>query len=126
MEVRCMHRARSALGEGALWSPGEQRLYWLDQLRPEIHHLDPATGEDAMFPLDLPAQLGALVPYAGGGRALAAADGITILSPDRRSRRHLVNPIADQPRASFNDAKCDRQGRLWAGSTDRLELEAMG
>ena len=126
MEIRCILQARSALGESALWSPAEHALYWLDQIRPEIHRLDPATGIDTGFPLDLPAQLGALVPCEGGGLVLAASDGISVLSADRKTRRPFVNPIAAQPRASFNDAKCDRQGRLWAATTDRLEIDAMG
>ena len=126
MEIRCILQARSALGESALWSPAEHALYWLDQIRPEIHRLDPATGIDTGFRLDLPAQLGALVPCEGGGLVLAASDGISVLSADGKTRRPFVNPIAAQPRASFNDAKCDRQGRLWAGTTDRLEIDAMG
>jgi len=126
MDVRCIYEARSALGESALWSPKEQALYWLDQMRPEIHRLDPATGEDVKFDLDLPPQLGGLVPYKNGSMALAAADGITLLSPDMKSRTTLVDPIAGQPNLSFNDAKCDRQGRLWAGTTDRLEKEPLG
>jgi sugar lactone lactonase YvrE len=126
MEVRCILQARSALGESALWSPREGKLYWLDQMRPEIHCLDPVTGEDVKFPLDLPTQLGALVHHVSGGLALAAADGITLLSGDMMNRRGLVNPIAGRTRLSFNDAKCDRQGRLWAGTTDRLETERLG
>jgi sugar lactone lactonase YvrE len=126
MKIRCICPARSALAESALWSPEEQVLYWLDQIRPEIHRLDPATGKDETLPLALPAQLGGLVPNATGGMVLAASDGISILSPDGKSRRALVNPIADLPQASFNDAKCDRQGRLWAGTTDRLEKEKIG
>jgi D-xylonolactonase len=126
MKVRCIYQARSALGESALWSPKENALYWLDQMRPEIHRLDPATGRDVKFPLELPPQLGGLVPHKDGGMALAAADGITILSPDLRERKTLANPIAGRPNISFNDAKCDRQGRLWAGTTDRMEAEALG
>jgi sugar lactone lactonase YvrE len=126
MNVRCILEARSALAESALWSPDEQVLYWLDQMRPEIHRLDPATGKDVKLELDLPAQLGGLVPLKNGGLALAAADGITLLSPDLKRRRTLVNPIAGRPNISFNDAKCDRQGRLWAGTTDRNEVEALG
>jgi sugar lactone lactonase YvrE len=126
MEVRCIYQARSALSESALWSPREKALYWLDQMRPEIHRLDPATGKDVKFDLDLPPQLGGLVPHKDGGMALAAADGITVLSPDMKDRRTLANPIAGMPHVSFNDAKCDRQGRLWAGTTDRLETEAIG
>jgi len=126
MEIRCIYQARSALSESALWSPQEKVLYWLDQMRPEIHRLDPATGKDVRFPLALPAQLGGLVPHAGGGFVLAASDGISILSADMKTRRNFVNPIASLPQASFNDAKCDRQGRLWAGTTDRLETERIG
>jgi len=126
MDVRCIYEARSALGESALWSPKEQALYWLDQMRPEIHRLDPATGKDVKFEFDLPPQLGGLVPRRNGGMALAAADGITLLSPDMKSRATLVDPIAGQPNLSFNDAKCDGQGRLWAGTTDRLEKEPLG
>jgi sugar lactone lactonase YvrE len=126
MEVRCIYQARSALGESALWSPKEKALYWLDQMRPEIHRLDPATGKDVKLDLDLPPQLGGLVPHKNGGLALAAADGITILSPDMTQRRTLVNPIAGSPNISFNDAKCDRQGRLWAGTTDRMETNPLG
>src|SRR6478736_6213141 len=126
MNIDCIYRARSALSESALWSPEEQVLYWLDQMRPELHRLDPATGEDRKIEIDLPAQLGGLVPRAGGGLALAASDGISLLGPDLQSRQSLTNPIAALPQASFNDAKCDRQGRLWAGTTDRKETEKIG
>jgi D-xylonolactonase len=126
MDVRCIYEARSALSESALWSPDEQVLYWLDQMRPEIHRLDPASGKDVKFDLDLPAQLGGLALLKNGGLALAAADGITLLSPDMKRRTPFVNPIAGHSRLSFNDAKCDRHGRLWAGTTDRNEIEALG
>ena len=126
MKIDCIYRARSALSESALWSPKEKVLYWLDQMRPELHRLDPATGEDRRIEIDLPAQLGGLVPRTNGGMALAASDGISLLGADLQSRRTLTNPIAALPKASFNDAKCDRQGRLWAGTTDRMESEKIG
>lgn len=125
MEIRCVLQSRAVLGEGALWSPSEQALYWIDQMRPELHRFDPATGIDTLLPMDLPAQLGALVPRAGGGFALAASDGISLIDAAFTRRTPLVNPIPTE-RASFNDAKCDRQGRLWAGTTDRLETETIG
>jgi xylono-1,5-lactonase len=126
VEVECIFEARSALSESPLWSPGEQVLYWLDQMRPELHRLEPETGRDEAIQVELPEQLGAIVPHAGGGLVLAASDGISILAPDLKSRKTLANPIAHIPRASFNDAKCDRQGRLWAGTTDRLETQQLG
>ena len=124
MEIRCIHRARSALGEGALWVPEEKALYWLDQIRPEIHRLDPATGEDVRYPLALPAQLGALVRHEGGGFMLAASDGISLLSADMTSRTGFVNPIASQPQASFWLACTDRQGDAAASRDARSALAA--
>ncbi|MFZ5673573.1 MAG: SMP-30/gluconolactonase/LRE family protein [Pseudomonadota bacterium] len=126
MKIECIYEARAVLGEGALWSPQERALYWIDQMRPEIHRLDVARGADTQFYLPLPEQLGAVLPRAGGGFVLAASDGISFIDTEFRTRTAYVNPIADTPRASFNDAKCDRQGRLWAGTTDRLETEKVG
>lgn len=124
MKVHCIHQARSVLGEGALWSP-DGFLYWIDQMRPELHRFDPSSGRDEMLDVGaLPEQLGALVPRQGGGFVLAASDGISIVRENDRTP--FVNPIDGTPRASFNDAKCDRQGRLWAGTTDRLETDPLG
>jgi sugar lactone lactonase YvrE len=126
MRVECVYQARAALGEGALWSPSERALYWLDQMRPELHRLDVSTGHDTRFDIALPEQLGALLIRAAGGFVLAASDGITFIDSGFHHRSAFVNPISETPRASFNDAKCDRQGRLWAGTTDRFETESIG
>jgi sugar lactone lactonase YvrE len=126
VEIRCVLQARSVLSEGALWSAPEKALYWVDQMRPEIHRFDPATGEDVKFELELPVQLGAIVPRQAGGFVLAAADGISFIDAAMRRRTPVGNPMAAHPRACFNDAKCDRQGRLWAGTTDRQETDPYG
>src|SRR5437867_12003635 len=126
VEVRCVLEARSVLGEGALWCARDRVLYWLDQMRPEIHRFDPATGTDSKIDLPLPEQLGAVVARRSGGLVLAAADGISFIDAALRTRAPFRNPVVDRPRACFNDAKCDRQGRLWAGTTDRLETEHLG
>ena len=126
MDIECVLEAQSVLAEGALWSPEERVFYWIDQMRPEIHRFDPARRHDVLIEIDLPKQLGGLALREGGGLALAASDGISLIDPDFRTRTPFVNPISDVPRATFNDAKCDRQGRLWAGTTDMQELESLG
>jgi xylono-1,5-lactonase len=124
--VRCVLQAQSVLSEGALWSPRDKALYWLDQMRPELHRFDPVTGSDTQFDIELPEQLGALVPLDSGGFVLAAADGLSFIDSRFTSRAPFVHPARHHAHACFNDAKCDRQGRLWAGTTDRLETERIG
>ncbi|MGH8104439.1 MAG: SMP-30/gluconolactonase/LRE family protein [bacterium] len=126
VEVRCVLQARSVLGEGALWCARDKVLYWVDQMRPELHRFDPATGIDTKIDIDLPEQLGAVVPRRSGGLVLAASDGISFIDPAMRNRTAFCNPVRHQARACFNDAKCDRHGRLWAGTTDRQETERLG
>lgn len=126
MNVRCIHESRSVLGEGALWSP-DGKVYWIDQMRPELHRFDPLTGQDEKMDVGpLPAQLGALVARQQGGFVLVGSDGASFVDFEKRTRIPFVNPIDDGDRVSFNDGKCDRQGRLWAGTTDRLEKERLG
>jgi xylono-1,5-lactonase len=126
LKIECIHEARSALAEGALWNPREQVFYWIDQMRPEIHRFDPLTRKDSRIEIDLPRQLGGLALRRDGGLVLTASDGVSLIDPGLSHRTMLVNPIAEWPRATFNDAKCDRQGRLWAGTTDMLETEEYG
>ena len=123
MDIRCIYRARSVLSEKVLWSPEEKALYWIDQMWPGLHRLDPATGKDRKIALDLPEQLGA------ADRARANLGALRRHIADQSGSRQalpLVNPTVGLPRASFNDAKCDRQGSLWAASADRLETETIG
>lgn len=126
MSIRCVLEARAVLGEGALWSPVEQKLYWIDQMRPEIHRFDPVTGTDEKFALSLPDQLGGLARRANGGFVLAGSDGYSLIDQAFSTRRPAGNPFAHQPRATFNDAKVNRDGTLFAGTTDKLESEKLG
>jgi sugar lactone lactonase YvrE len=95
-------------------------------MRPELHRFDPATRTDTRFDMTLPEQLGALVPRAAGGFVLAAADGLSFIDSEFSRRVPFVHPARHHARACFIDGKCDRQGRLWAGTTDRLEAEPIG
>src|SRR5512146_2218179 len=91
-DVRCVLQARSVLSEGALWSPREKVLYWVDQMRPELHRFDPETGTDTRFAIELPQQLGALVPRESGGFVLAAADGLSFIDAGFSRRVNFVHP----------------------------------
>jgi len=60
LEARLLLDAKSQLGEGSLWHPIENKLYWIDIENKELHNYDPVTKKDLHF--DLPARVGTVVP----------------------------------------------------------------
>ncbi len=100
------------VGEGPHWEPSIARLHWVDILSGTVHSSDTATGHTTS--IVVPTMVGAAIPRTTGGFVLATADGFATLNTDGTFQPRL-NILGDGLR--MNDAKCDRQGRLWAGST---------
>jgi sugar lactone lactonase YvrE len=104
--------ARAELGEGPLWDERTNELLWVDILAGTVHRWDPQTGADRAF--DAGTYVGAVVPRAAGGYALAVADGFAAASDDG-----VVTPLAavgHDETTRMNDGACDGRGRFWAGS----------
>lgn len=117
-QVECVLPWGAHLAEGPVWSAREKRLYWVDILAPSINRFDPATrtNEEVM----LPRLVSAVVERRGGGLAALTQDGLEAFDFASGALSPLVDPEAEIPDNRFNDGKCDRQGRLWAG-TMRLD-----
>jgi sugar lactone lactonase YvrE len=107
---------RAALtGESPLWDPGRGVLWWIDiQGQRLLGHRDPDAYEIA-----LPSQPGFVAPLDDGRLVLGLEDGLWALDPDAGAPEHLGNPIAGQYGLRLNDAKADRQGRLWFGAMEK-------
>jgi len=109
--------AAADLGEGPRWHAAEQRLYWVDINRRELHRFDPATGRDEMRPFDAP--VGCFAFRARGGLLLAMKDGLALLDDWAGALRPFGAPIlADKPDLRFNDGRTDPAGRFWAGTVN--------
>lgn len=102
------------LGESPVWSVAEQALYWIDIKAPAIHRYTPTTGADEAWPVEQ--EIGSIVLRRGGSLAAALRDGFALIDPDLATLDWLTDPEADRPMSRFNDGKCDRQGRFWAGT----------
>src|SRR5215217_8585559 len=74
MQATLLLDAQSQLGEGSFWHPTENKLYWVDIEKKELHIYDPAAKKDGHF--DLPARVGTVVPVKGGGALVALQNGI--------------------------------------------------
>lgn len=110
----CVLAARATLGEGACWFADEQRLYWVDILRCEVHRFDPATGTDEVR--TAPCHVTLVQPTTRGDLVLGTRDGIARMDFDGGRFTPLCDPEADLPGNRFNDGKPDPRGRLFAGS----------
>jgi sugar lactone lactonase YvrE len=105
--------AKTTLGEGSIWHPKENKLYWIDIEGKSLHIYDPATKEDKQFPLG--SMVGTVVPVEGGGALVALQTGIHKIDTKTGKLTFLNNPLPD-PNIRFNDGKCDPSGRFWVGS----------
>lgn len=105
--------AQNTLGEGPLWHPLEQALYWLDIYPGRLHRFDPRTQEHSVD--DLGVVTGSMGLRERGGFVLATRQGFAFWQPADQQMEFLTNPDAHISAARFNDGKTDPQGRFWAG-----------
>jgi sugar lactone lactonase YvrE len=110
----CVLSARAVLGEGACWFAAEQRLYWVDILRGEVHRFDPATGSDEVR--KTPGHVSLVQPATRGDLVLGTRDGIARMDFASGKFVLLCDPEAEVPGNRFNDGKPDPRGRLFAGT----------
>ncbi|MGO1070978.1 SMP-30/gluconolactonase/LRE family protein [Lysobacter sp. CA199] len=120
-------RARSAerigdmvclVGESPVWRASESALYWLDIVGKMLWCWDTSTSAATSWPL--PERAGCMAMTGDGGWLLAMESAIY-----RMPRPQAQQPLAlarmtavDHSAANmrFNDGRCDRQGRFWAGT----------
>ncbi len=102
------------LGEGPTWLPNERKLALVDILAPAIIIADPRDGSFQSHPM--PELVGAVVPRRRGGFVAAMQTGLKAVDLDSGTVTTIAAPEASKPGNRFNDGKCDRRGRFWAGT----------
>ena len=123
-EVTCVLDARALLGEGPFWDVAEQRLYWVDIKRRQIHRFAPETGIDEVWQTH--EDIGSLAPREQGGLVVALKSGFHFYDLARGHAVPAALPEDEPEHNRFNDGKTDRQGRFWAGSMDDREKQSTG
>ncbi|WP_416909975.1 SMP-30/gluconolactonase/LRE family protein [Paracoccus sp. (in: a-proteobacteria)] len=113
-DLDCILPWGAQLGEAPVWHPLEQRLYWVDILRPAVYRFDPTTGVNDICVLDK--LVSAVLPRSDGGVMIATLDGIETLDFDSARTVPLCHPERDRPENRLNDAKVGRGGAIWVGS----------
>jgi sugar lactone lactonase YvrE len=102
------------LGEGPVWLDRERRLLHVDITAGAVHSWEWASGARTVLSFEPPVSFA--IPRAAGGLVIGQGRSVVAVDEDASAARVLcsVEPGMDGNR--FNDAKCDRSGRLWAGT----------
>jgi sugar lactone lactonase YvrE len=116
---------RAVLGEGPLWDPRVDTLYWVDIAAGTVF----AQAAEAPGPVrvDVGAQVGCL-GLTGDPRVLVAGmrTGWHLLDVPTGGLTLLAHPEADRPACRFNDGSVDPAGRFWTGSLEDGETRPVG
>ena len=115
-------KAEAIVGESPLWSPRERVLYWVDITGQKIHRFNPRTAVNDTF--HLPQPVTAVGLRKKGGLIITLRKDFAFFDPETGALQLLSDPEEDKPYDRFNDAKCDRQGRFWAGTMDDVKWNA--
>ena len=111
------------LGEGPLWSAEEEALYWLDVTQRTIWRHDTGSGQTNKFAVS--GMPGSIAVRAQGGILAAFRTGLALVDLENGTETKLASPI-DFGKERFNDGKCDRRGRFFAGTMDKTMQSTIG
>jgi sugar lactone lactonase YvrE len=117
MGAELVFDARNGVGESPVWLAAEQALYWVDIPGRSLFRWTASSGEVKRW--NSPEMIGCIAPHPGGGWIAAMESGVAQLLPGADGSLE-VKPLAQVehalPAMRFNDGRCDRQGRLRAGT----------
>jgi sugar lactone lactonase YvrE len=117
MQAELVVDARNAVGESPVWLAFEQALYWVDIAARRLWRWDAATAATRQWRSD--EMIGCIAPSARGGWLCAMESGVfhaVTSDGDTLKTQRLANVDHPRPGMRFNDGRCDRQGRLRAGT----------
>lgn len=125
MPLRCVVESKNILGEGPVWCPRDQVLFWIDMVGQKLFRYSPATS--AVKTWELPLTIGSFALRENGGLIMALRDGFYFYDLETQKltpQKILIGK--DDLGICFNDGKCDRKGRFWAGTKHINEVQSLG
>ena len=106
------------LGEGPVWCPRQQALYWVDIRCPAIRRFDHVSGRIDTWPM--PELVGSFALAEDDRILVALSTELALFERASSTFEHVARPPSIGPDQRFNDGKCDRQGRFWVGSMNNV------
>ncbi|MDZ4133971.1 MAG: SMP-30/gluconolactonase/LRE family protein, partial [Paracoccaceae bacterium] len=124
-DVQCVADLGCIAGESPVWSMAEHCLYFVDHQGQRIHRFHPqADGSGTTETFELPGVVTSLAPHRNGGLIITVERSLLHFDPATGQTRPIADVEPDLPDNRFNDGKCDRQGRFWAGTMGKTDWDA--
>lgn len=114
---------KTVLGEGPVWSVAEQAIYWIDVIDRKVFRHNLASKKTEQFVVT--GMPGCIALRKDGGLIAAFRTGLALVSLERGEETKIPSKI-DFGMERFNDGKCDRRGRLFAGTMDKTTNNTIG
>lgn len=115
MNISVFSEQRCHLGEGPLWDPAIEALYWVDSLAPALYRKQPGAGKTDSW--HLPGKtVGSLAVREQGGLLLAMDQGLYSFDPETGRAEMIVEPLAGRKNLRLNDGKVDPFGSFVTGA----------
>jgi sugar lactone lactonase YvrE len=122
--ANCLPGYRAILGENPFWDGESQRLFWIDGVGRTLFCQDAAGTPLHQWPL--PKAPGSFALRQGGGMLMAYRNGLALIDPFTGEFNDIPAGAAEFGKERFNDGKCDRRGRFWAGTFDKNLKDPVG
>ena len=116
---KAIWRAKTILGEGTLWVPSHNSIYFVDIKKKNILSLNIKTNKKNIIKLDK--EIGFLAHIKKYIFVLGLKSEIRIMNIKNKEILKSIKIEEDKPFNRINDGKIDLKGRLWFGTMDNPE-----
>ncbi|MFJ5299348.1 SMP-30/gluconolactonase/LRE family protein [Pseudomonas sp. NPDC088368] len=117
MQAELILDARNATGECPVWSARDNALYWVDIPAGKLHRY--RLDDQRTDSWEAPQMLACIASYGDGTWLAGMQDGLFRIRPEENgtlTSERLIDVEQPHSNMRFNDGRCDRQGRFWAGT----------
>ena len=118
MNAVCLVDCRNTLGEGCVWDPRDECLYWTDIEEGRIFRL---ASDETVTVFALPERAGFILPRREPGFVVGFASRIALADADFRTFTTLTAVEPDLPQTRVNDAAVDPFGGVVFGTFDERD-----
>ncbi len=112
-------RANTILGEGTLWVPSHNSIYFVDIKKKNILSFNIKSNKKKIYKLDK--EIGFIAHVRNNIFLLGLKSEIRIINLKNRKTLKSIKIEVDKPFNRINDGKTDPKGRIWFGTMDNPE-----